>query len=194
MIYLFIFITTLFSPAPPAEKGGFKEGKYLLNQEASEFTWTGTDVLGVKSHTGSVEAESGYIVILNDQLSAVHLNMDLNTIESDQAKLDGHLKSADFFDVANFKDVTFVLEQSVPLVEGTNTVTGLVNIKGISKEETFTVEISKRKSTVTCTFSIILDRTKYGVNYGAPDFWDGMKDKAISNEISLEAVASFELQ
>jgi polyisoprenoid-binding protein YceI len=71
--------------------------------------------------------------------SQVTVTIDASSIDTREAQRDGHLKSADFFDVEKFKDLTFKSTR----VEGTGSelkVTGELTMHGVTKEVTLDVE------------------------------------------------------
>lgn len=71
--------------------------------------------------------------------SHVTVTIDASSIDTREAQRDGHLKSADFFDVEKFKELTFKSTR----VEGTGTelkVTGELTMHGVTKEVTLDVE------------------------------------------------------
>ena len=51
------------------------------------------------------------------------------SVDTKMKKRDEHLRSADFFDVANYPDITFAAEQVTPSGEGV-TVTGSLTVRG----------------------------------------------------------------
>lgn len=71
--------------------------------------------------------------------SHVSVSIDAGSIDTSDAQRDGHLKSPDFFDVENHKEITFKSKS----VEGKGSafkVTGDLTIHGVTKEVTLDVE------------------------------------------------------
>lgn len=86
-------------------------------------------------YTATVEAAD-----LTDLTTAnIAFNFDVASINTHSTDRDNHLKSADFFDVENFSDITF---QSTAIVKDGEDykVTGDLTIKGVTKAVTFDVE------------------------------------------------------
>ena len=190
MIYLILIVSTLLAPFQP-EKASLKDGIYELDISASKIAWTGSSALGTNSHNGTIPLENGKLFIDNGNLVSVNVAAKVSELESDSEDLTEHLKSADFFETDKFPDAAFSLENAIAAEEGTSTVTGRVTIKGTHGEETFEVSLEKSKSSIICTFEITLDRTKYGVNYGSPSLFKGLKDKAISDEFEVKGALVF---
>jgi len=70
--------------------------------------WTGAKVTG--KHEGSFTGFTGAIDVVDGAVekSRVTVDIDTNTLTTDQEKLVCHLKSPDFFDVAKCPKATFV--------------------------------------------------------------------------------------
>jgi len=73
-------------------------------------------------------------------LSAIEASIDVNTISTGDAQRDGHLKSADFFDAAQFGTMSFRSTKVQPNGDGGYNVTGDLSIHGQTRQQTFVVE------------------------------------------------------
>ena len=85
--------------------------------------------------TGSGETSS------TGALSAVSLEADVKSIDTNQAQRDEHLRGADFFDVAAFPKLTFVSTQ-IEQTGSAITITGNLTIKDVTKSVTLKGEFS----------------------------------------------------
>ncbi|MGG8496123.1 YceI family protein [Tenacibaculum sp. TC6] len=65
------------------------------------------------------------------------VSIDVSTINTNQSGRDNHLKSADFFDVANHASIVFKSKAYKQLDEKEFETTGEITIKGITKEVVF---------------------------------------------------------
>lgn len=71
--------------------------------------------------------------------ATIDFSVDVNSINTDDEKRDGHLKSADFFDVANHPKITFTSTSMKPgKVKGTYILTGDLTMHGVTKKVTLT--------------------------------------------------------
>ena len=72
--------------------------------------------------------------------STVSVTIDTTSIDTNNAKRDEHLRSADFFDVAKFPTMTFVSKKVI--ADGTNLrqIIGDLTIRGTTREVTLDVE------------------------------------------------------
>ena len=68
--------------------------------------------------------------------SKVTAEVDVSSIDTGVEKRDGHLRSADFFDVANHKKMLFV-SKKISGSQKSFKMTGDLTIKGVKKEVTF---------------------------------------------------------
>ena len=96
-------------------------------------------------------------------------------------KLDGHLKSADFFGVETHTTSKLVFTKVEASGKNSYKVTGDLTIKGITKPVTFDVSIYGSKATAT----LKVDRAEYDVRYGSGSFFDNLGDKTIYDEFDL---------
>lgn len=71
--------------------------------------------------------------------SSITANIDAASIFTNDDQRDGHLKSADFFDVENYPTLSFQGKSFIGLGE-TYKLTGILTIKGVSKEVELAVE------------------------------------------------------
>jgi polyisoprenoid-binding protein YceI len=76
----------------------------------------------------------------NPTKSTVELTIDPTTIDTHEAKRDGHLKSPDFFDVAKYPTITFKSTKIDKAGKGKFKVIGDLTMHGVTKPVTLTVE------------------------------------------------------
>lgn len=143
--------------------------KYVITPQNSKIEFVASKVTG--SHNGSFGDFSGE-VDFNGTQSRVNITIKSDSINTDTPDLTKHLKTADFFDVANFPEATFV---STAIKAGgdsgaSHTVIGNLKMHGITKSVTFpaTINVTPDVATVESTFSI--NRRDFNLNYpGAPN-------------------------
>jgi len=71
--------------------------------------------------------------------ASIFFNVDAASINTDDEKRDGHLKSADFFDVAQFPKISFKSTSMNPgKVKGTYTLVGDLTMHGVTKSISLT--------------------------------------------------------
>jgi len=98
--------------------------------------------LMVSKVKGTFDVFSGTITIGEDPLdSSVTAEVDLSSINTRDAQRDGHLKSADFFEVETYPTLTFQSTGVTPS-SGGFTVTGDLTIKGVTKSVDLALEFN----------------------------------------------------
>jgi polyisoprenoid-binding protein YceI len=161
-----------------------------VNVKESKITWKGYKVTG--EHAGEISLKGGTLTFSDHQLTGGSFLMDMTSLivtdlEGDyKGKLEGHLKSGDFFGTEAHPTATFEIKS----VEGTGSnvkVTGDLTIKGITKTSTFDMVVSEDSATA----ALKIDRTKFGIEYKSNSFFDNLKDKAIYDEFDLNVNLKF---
>ena len=164
-----------------------------VDATSSVLTWIGTKPTG--AHNGTVALKSGGLLVENGKLTQGVFVIDMNTITNlDMAgadgavKIEGHLKAADFFDVAVYPTAKFVIT-SVVEAEGKLAVTGNLQIKDVTKSITIPAMISEEGGITTFKSDVFnVDRADFNVKYGSKRWIEGLKDKFINDlmEMSFE--------
>jgi len=156
-----------------------------VKTDASTVAWKAYKVTG--SHTGTIDLKSGALTFDGDKLTGGEFVVDMPTLVStdlegeSKGKLEGHLKSDDFFGVDNHGTSKLVFTSVSPSGKNSYEVTGDLTIKGITKPVTFDVSIYGSKATAT----LKVDRTNYDVKYGSGSFFENLGDKTIYDEFDL---------
>ncbi len=162
----------------------------VVDTKASVITWKGYKVLG--SHTGTIKINSGDLQMQDGQLVGGSFTIDMKTITCTdlegeyKGKLEGHLKSADFFGVdkyptANF-NITSVVSRGTP---GAYKITGDLKIKETTKPVRFNVNIGEEGGQQIATGEVQIDRSDFDIRYGSGSFFDNLGDNTIYDEFDL---------
>jgi len=152
-----------------------------INLKASELKWKATKVSG--EHYGRIFFKSGDIVLKDNKLVSGNFTVDVNSLTVDDLsgkwaeKFTGHIKSKDFFTVAEFPEAKLKIKS----IDGSK-VTADLTIKG----KTNTVNFDYKVEGKTLIGKLKFDRTKYGMVYGSGDFFKGLGDKMIHNNVTLD--------
>ena len=165
--------------------------KKEIKTEKSKITWKAYKVTG--SEKGIISLKSGYLTFDKTKLTGGEFVIDMNSITSTDLtgnyknKLEGHLKSDDFFGVAKYPTAKLLIKKVKATGKNSYEVVGNLTIKGKTDKITFDISIYGNKATA----NLKIDRTKFGVKYGSSSFFDGLKDKAIYDEFDLIADLEF---
>jgi polyisoprenoid-binding protein YceI len=226
LLSIFIFLSLLFScESPKGEKAEVSEPKetklpepeallYNLQTSASELTWIGRKPSG--KHTGTIEIKEGDIEVLNGNVTGGNITIDMDEIEvrdlksddDSHMKLTEHLKSDDFFDVANHPYAKFEIievqpykasekeaynqnNKAVPTGEyelnnPSHKITGNLTMRGKTLSITFPAYIVVNDEQVIAKANFVIDRTLWNVRYNEEaNFKDKAQDKLIFNDVAI---------
>lgn len=171
--------------------GKEKKSVLAVNTTESKVTWLGKKVTG--EHSGTIEIAIGDLQFADDKLSGGSFEINMKSIkntdienEEYSQKLVGHLKSDDFFGVENYPKATLVIKDVNQKSASKYHVTGDITIKGTTKSIEFPVEISMIGSKAVASASITIDRSEFDVKYGSGSFFDGLGDKMIYDDFTLD--------
>lgn len=96
--------------------------------------------MGISTVRGTFQQFSGTIEDDNGTVKSVTVDIDMASLSTGNEQRDGHLKSADFFDVENHPKASFTLT-SFTRTGDEATATGELTIRGLTKPVTLTGEI-----------------------------------------------------
>ena len=168
-----------------------EEDKKEIKVESSKVVWKGYKVTG--SHEGFIAIKSGQLTFNDGTLTGGDFVIDMSSISNTdlegeyKGKLEGHLKSDDFFGVEKFPTASLVFTQVKSVSKNSYEVIGDITIKGKTESISFDLSVYGNKANA----SLKIDRSKFDVRYGSTSFFDGLKDKAIYDEFDLVADLEF---
>jgi polyisoprenoid-binding protein YceI len=135
-------------------------------------------------------------VIEGDDLvhSKVHASIDSSSIYTNEDSRDAHLKGADFFDTENHQEITFDSTSIKKSDDENFKLTGVLSMKGVSKEITLDVEyggVNKDpwgNEKAGFSFSGKLNRKDWGLNWNAALETGGV---LVSDEVRINGEVQF---
>ena len=154
-------------------------------------SWNGKEAKLAYSHNGTIDLQSGALSVDGAgnivggsfviDMSSIK-DLDLDDPEK-IAKLEGHLKSEDFFQAESYPTATFTLTN---YDAGTGMVSGNLEMKGKTHQITFPAEVNVSDNGVEAKALFSFDRTQWGVNFNSGNiFKDLVADNVISDDIAL---------
>jgi polyisoprenoid-binding protein YceI len=190
MIALIAMGLTVMASGPKAPKGETLK----VDAKASTFKWNAKKVTG--EHSGTMNIASGNIIVDKGIVTGGTVIVDMTSIDVTdlqgeyKGKLEGHLKSEDFFFVEKNTTSTLVIKKVVA-IKGSKTaenytVTADLTIKGITKEIVFPAILVVKGNTATANADFMIDRTLFDIKYGSKSFIEGIGDKAIDNDFNVK--------
>lgn len=161
-----------------------------VDASASTFNWLAKKLTG--EHNGTVKIQSGNLITDEGKLIGGDFTVDLSTIkdldiQGDFAgKLETHLKSADFFDVAQFPTSTLKITKAVAKGGENYDLTGNLTIRGITQSITFPAIVKVTGKTASASAKFDIDRTKFGLTYRSKAFFENIGDKMIYDNFTVD--------
>lgn len=170
---------------------------YTVVADQSELHWYAKKVTG--KHDGTIGIKSGSLDLEKGKLVGGEFVIDMATIAvtdlsgGSKAKLEGHLNSADFFDVENHKTAAFKMTKVKKTGKQATTdkaqeyeVTGDLTIKGKTESITFKTYVKTEGDKVMARANeIIFNRAKFDIKYGSETFFGSLGDKAIYDDVKM---------
>ena len=167
------------------------DGRFSVLNDRSRIGWSARKIGG--GHNGEVPVKGGYFIFEGGNITSGEVIIDMAALmnrdlkdDAERLKLEGPLKSADFFDVAKYPEAKFVVS-SASIVDGKGDITGQLTIKGTTKAATLKNAIVARSGNNEAVIggALIFDRTEYNIRYGSSKFFDDLGDAVINDEVTL---------
>ena len=166
----------------------------IVNTDKSTVKWKGSKI--TEGHEGNINIMKGVLLINHGKLVGGEFSIDMNSITNTdmqdrrKQRLEGHLKSADFFDVENFPTSSIKITKALPIKESDRDNNYLIianlTIKGITHSITFEADVKVSGLSYVANAKIKLDRTKWDVKYNSGNFFKDLGDKLILDEIEFD--------
>ena len=164
---------------------------FAIDTTTSSVEWLGTKPVG--QHNGSFKVANGNFTIAEGNIAAGSFTIDINSLnnfdlkaEEGKEKLEGHLKSADFFDVAKYPTAKFEITQVEPLANdstATHKISGNLTLKDSTKNVSFPAKVTLAENNVKASANFNIDRTQWGMYYGNDQ---SLGDKFIRPEVNIK--------
>ena len=173
--------TTATEPAPGAVTTN-------VIKESSSIRFVGAKVTG--DHKGQFKSFDGSVDYVQGKPQRVSFSIDLSSVETDAPKLDAHLKSPDFFDVAQFPRATFTSTSLTEAPAGspagtTHLLNGTLDMHGVKKDISIPVKTQQTANGVRTTSEFTINRHDWGISY------KGMADDLIKDTVLIQLDLSF---
>tara|TARA_B110000438_G_scaffold163744_1_gene156718 strand:- start:280 stop:921 length:642 start_codon:yes stop_codon:yes gene_type:complete len=171
-----------------------EEGSYKIVNNESEVTWVGKE-FSTKTHEGTLAITDGKIDITSN--GEIHGEIQINMASIDVTdmqgrgaeKLEGHLKSPDFFGVEEHPYALITFHSDQKEIKNTQIeLTGDLTIKDISHPISFSAELFDMKSFIKAKADLTFDRSMYNVRFRSGKFFKDLGDKLILDDINVNVM------
>ncbi len=177
-------------------EGSGTEMVYNINPAATTITWEGAKLIG-GGHTGTLKVIDGQILVKDNNIVGGKFNIDMASLANadleagkGKEKLEGHLKSADFFDVEAHPTAMFAIASAQAVTgnaSATHMLTGNLTMKGATKSVTIPVSVTMSGNELTAvTPPFTINRMDWDVKYGSGSMEGIAQDKIINDEVGLK--------
>lgn len=165
---------------------------YAVDTDASVIEWVGTKTNG--RHHGTVQLQGGTLKVANGTIQGGEFVVDMTTIKNldqegeSKMKLEGHLKSGDFFKVEEFPTAKFVLTGVEPtnttineevdtnqaaiskyrVTNPTHLVSGNLTIRDSTRGIQFPAKVEMTENTITAIAKFNINRKDWGLKWEYP--------------------------
>ena len=171
-----------------------EKGSYDIINTESELKWIGKE-LSTDTHTGTLALKKGKIDVNANGVIHGEIEIDMTTITVTDmqgkwgTKLEGHLKSPDFFDVEKYSSafITFQSDKN-PIKNNQLNLTGELTIKNITHPISFSTELLQTKPSLQAKARLSFDRSKYDVRFRSGNFFENLGDKLILDDIEIDVL------
>ncbi len=172
----------------------FEEGVYSVVVDRTELSWIGKEI-STKIHTGTLNLSHGTIQIIDENTINGNITIDMSSINvtdlQGRAKemLEGHLRSADFFEVENYPNATLNFKsKSYNKLKNLIDFEGQLTIKDISNPIFFSATLIESSPYLKAKSILSFDRSKYNVRFRSGSFFENLGDKLILDDIDVNIV------
>jgi len=156
--------------------------KYAFSNADSQIGFVGAKV--TRKHEGSFQTFTGTVSLVDNDptKSSVVAEIDVASLKADQDKLTTHLKTPDLLDAVKYPKATFTSTSLAPGGDkgATHTVTGNLQLHGVTKSITFPATVKASGDTVEVDAEFAINRKDFGVVY------PGMPDDLIKDDVLLK--------
>jgi len=202
-IFTLIAVITFSSCNDKAKEAETKDAKdaavaediavtFNANTDKSMIEWKGFKPTG--SHSGTIGIKLGKVNLNDGAITSGKFVIDMTTINvtdipaenEGNAKLKGHLTSADFFDVETYPVAQFEVT-GIETVNGKTMLSGNLTLKDATNNISIPVSTSMDGNAMTLTSeAFTIDRSKWNIKYGSKSFFDNLGEKFINDDIELK--------
>ena len=184
------------TPEGKGDECASSDGKLAVDTEASFIHWTGRNLFNF--HSGSLKLAGGTVEIRDGKLVAGEFRIDMDSLAcTDLADtkmnrmLVDHLRSDDFFDVADHPVATFTVVSS-SRIEGVteglpnHRVGGSLTLRGKTMPVTFDALVARKDDGSHVAQAMVdFDRTQWGSIYGSGRFFSRLGQHVVNDVIHL---------
>ena len=151
-----------------------QEAKWAFDKSHSKIQFDVAHMV-ISEVSGQFQEYEGTVIASKEDFSdaKIDFSIDVKSIDTDDEKRDGHLKTPDFFDVAKYPKITFKSKSMKKTGKNQYKLTGDYTMHGVTKEITLDVKyggtVKDPYGNIKAGFKItgIINRTDFGLKYNS---------------------------
>jgi polyisoprenoid-binding protein YceI len=155
-------------------------GSWALDASRSEVRLKSRSVWGLVPVKGVFRQVTGNGTVSAAGDATGTITVAARSVDTKNNRRDQHLRSADFFDIANHPDITFTVDGIRPDNGGVR-VTGSLSVRGRTRPVSFDAKVSSADGEVTLDGQVQINRADFGLT------WNRM-GTSVHNTITVRAV------
>ena len=166
-----------------------------INVDSSTINWIGRKVTG--EHSGTLNLSKGWVVMQEGSIIGGKFIFDMTSIKNTdiespewKEKLEKHLMAEDFFFTDSFPHAILEIKDHSQIVkfntEINNRIIADLNIRGITHEINFPLEISQVQSIFYTEGTIDINRTIFNIRYKSGTFFEELGDRMIYDDFTVQ--------
>ena len=167
-----------------------KSKKFKIVPAQSNSDWIGRKI--TSAHNGTIAIKKGTLVLNDGKLTGGKFVIDTASIKildvtdpATNAQFAGHLASNDFFASEKYPEALFVITSAEQKGKDIYTIAGDLTIKGITHPIIFNAKLNMIDTTLIASGKIIVDRTRYEMEFRSGNFFQNLGDSLIYNDFDL---------
>ena len=156
-----------------------------IDVSKSSINWLAKKVTG--QHSGTVNFNAGALIFKGKKLVGGTFSVNMTSLTATdlsgeyQGKLNGHLKSEDFFGTEKFPTATLEFKKVTAKAKGVYTVTADLTIKGKTNPITFDLATTAN----TAITKVNIDRTKFDIKFHSKSLLETIENQVIDDDFEL---------
>lgn len=167
--------------------------EYSTVKEGSKVDWHATKLV-VGEHMGYFNLSSGSAKATDGKLTNGTFIIDISSLTNTdiedaekKGQLEGHLKSSDFLNSEAFPTAKFEITKVTPSEgEYNSEISGNLTLKDSVRNVSFNANVNATEDMISIkSEKFNIDRTQWGIHYGAEGTPDLVKDNVISNAVGI---------
>jgi polyisoprenoid-binding protein YceI len=142
-------------------------GTWKLNTERTSVSFRTSAALIIRAK-GTLQATHGDAHVGADGHVSGEIFIDPASIDTGIRKRDNHLRSGDYFDIANYPTITFTVAEVRPAPSGNLEVIGNLDVHGRSTPLTLLAEIDLQGESATLSGEVVITRSMLNMKKMTP--------------------------